>query len=214
MNVLIVYAHPEPKSLNCKLKDFAVDVLEKEGHSVKMSDLYAMNFKCALDGDDFLDRVDKKKLVIPKEQMNAYDKGTLSPDIMDEIEKIKWADYIIFQFPIWWSSYPAILKGWFDRVFVQGFVVNLYDGYLYDKGLLAGKKSIISVTLGSPQELYTRNGIHGDIEVHLMTLWHTTLEFTGIDNQEIFCIFDAAVMNQDRIKSEFKRYEDVLKNIK
>lgn len=213
MNVLIIYAHPEPKSLNGTLKDFAVDVLEREGHSVKVSDLYAMNFKCALDGDDFLERVEKEKLVIPKEQMNAYDKGTLSQDITEEIDKIKWADLLIFQFPIWWSSYPAILKGWFDRVFVQGFVVNLYDGALYDKGLLSGKKALISVTAGSPRELYTRNGINGDIEVHLMTLWHTTLEFTGLENMDIFYIFNAAMLTEEKVKSELERYEKVLKSL-
>ena len=214
MKFLIIYAHPEPKSLNGKLKDFAVDVLEKEGHSVKVSDLYAMKFKAVLDSDDFLDRTDKEKLDIPKEQMNACENKTLSPDIMDEIEKIKWADVLIFQFPIWWSSYPAILKGWFDRVFAQGFVVNLPAGRLYDKGLLAGKKALISVTAGSPEALYTRNGIHGDIEVHLMTLWHTTLEFTGIENMDIFYIFNASAINEERVKSELKRYETVLKSIK
>ncbi|MBP2133746.1 NAD(P)H dehydrogenase (quinone) [Methanomicrobium sp. W14] len=214
MKVLIVYAHPEPESLNGTLKDFAVEVLKKEGHSVKVSDLYAMHFKAALDGEDFPDRTDKEKLVIPKEQMNAYEKGTFSPDIAEEIEKVKWADTIIFQFPIWWSSCPAILKGWFDRVFAQGFVVDLGKGRLFDKGFLAGKKALISVTVGSPKELYTKYGINGDLEVHLMTLWHSTLEFTGIENYDIFYIFSASSMDDKRVKSELERFEKVLKNLK
>ncbi|HSO26142.1 MAG TPA: NAD(P)H-dependent oxidoreductase, partial [Methanobacteriaceae archaeon] len=48
MNVLIVYAHPEPKSLNGKLKDIAVDTLTANGHQVKVSDLYGMKFKAVL----------------------------------------------------------------------------------------------------------------------------------------------------------------------
>ncbi|AKG33335.1 NAD(P)H-dependent oxidoreductase [Paenibacillus durus] len=54
MNVLLVYAHPEPKSFNGALKDLAVAFLTDEGHQVKVSDLYAMNFKAAADRDDFL----------------------------------------------------------------------------------------------------------------------------------------------------------------
>jgi Putative NADPH-quinone reductase (modulator of drug activity B) len=54
MNILIVYAHPEPRSLNAALKDFAVMHLRQQGHSVQVSDLYAMKFKAVLDTDDFL----------------------------------------------------------------------------------------------------------------------------------------------------------------
>ncbi|QWU17002.1 NAD(P)H dehydrogenase (quinone) [Paenibacillus sophorae] len=54
MNVLIVYAHPEPGSFNGAMKDLAVATLIDEGHQVKVSDLYAMNFKAVADRDDFL----------------------------------------------------------------------------------------------------------------------------------------------------------------
>src|ERR1700761_1001141 len=56
MNVLIVYAHPEPKSLNGSLKDFAVQHLERAGHTVQVSDLYAMNWKASLDANDTVER--------------------------------------------------------------------------------------------------------------------------------------------------------------
>ncbi len=52
MNVLIVYAHPEPRSLNGALKDFAVARLEAAGHAVQVSDLYAMGWKAVLDAGD------------------------------------------------------------------------------------------------------------------------------------------------------------------
>jgi putative NADPH-quinone reductase len=57
MNVLIVYAHPEPRSLNGALRDFAVQHLEAAGHAVQVSDLYAMNWKPTLDADDMTERV-------------------------------------------------------------------------------------------------------------------------------------------------------------
>jgi NAD(P)H dehydrogenase (quinone) len=54
MNVLIVYAHPEPRSLNGSLKDFSVKRLQEAGHAVQVSDLYAMNWKAPLDAADSL----------------------------------------------------------------------------------------------------------------------------------------------------------------
>ena len=59
MNILIIYAHPEPKSFNGALKDLAVLELTSLGHQVKVSDLYAMNFKAVADGDDFIQRENK-----------------------------------------------------------------------------------------------------------------------------------------------------------
>ena len=56
MNVLIIYAHPEPTSLNGSLKDFAVQRLEAAGHQVQVSDLYAMQWKAPLDAGDTLER--------------------------------------------------------------------------------------------------------------------------------------------------------------
>ncbi len=56
MNVLLVYAHPEPRSLNGALKEFAVHRLQAAGHQVQVSDLYAMGWKAAIDAGDSLDR--------------------------------------------------------------------------------------------------------------------------------------------------------------
>lgn len=53
MKTLIVYAHPEPKSLNGSLKDLAVSTLEKAGHEVRVSDLYAMSWKAVVDTADY-----------------------------------------------------------------------------------------------------------------------------------------------------------------
>lgn len=53
MKTPIVYAHPEPKSLNGSLKDLAVSTLESAGHEVRVSDLYAMNWKAVVDATDY-----------------------------------------------------------------------------------------------------------------------------------------------------------------
>ena len=52
MKILLIYAHPEPRSLNGALKDFAITHLEAAGHEVEVSDLYSMRWKASLDPDD------------------------------------------------------------------------------------------------------------------------------------------------------------------
>ncbi|KAG8571585.1 hypothetical protein GDO81_011709 [Engystomops pustulosus] len=134
-NVLIVYAHQEPKSMNGSLKNIAVDVLSKMGCSVTVSDLYAMNFNAVTTRNDIAgDLCNPQHFSYGVETMEAYKKGCLCEDILKEQEKITEADLVIFQFPLYWFSFPAIMKGWIDRCFVQGFAFD-FPG-CYDTGLL------------------------------------------------------------------------------
>ena len=116
MNVLLVYAHPEPRSLNGSLKDFSVQRLQAAGHTVQVSDLYAMRWKAALDGDDHLDRPADARFDPVLDSKRAYVSGSQRADIAAEQDKLRWADAVILQFPLWWFTMPAILKGWIDRV--------------------------------------------------------------------------------------------------
>ena len=121
MKVFLVYAHPNPLSLNATLKDHAIAVLQREGHEVRVSDLYAMKWKAVADAGDFPERDLSLPLHYVTASGEAYEDGTQSRDIAEEQEKLKWADAVVFQFPLWWFGLPAILKGWFDRVFAYKF---------------------------------------------------------------------------------------------
>ncbi len=119
MKVLLIYAHPEPRSLNGALKNFAIRHLQQAGHEVQVSDLYAMRWKAGYDADDsgappvgefWRPTLDSKQ---------TFARGTQSADIAAEQEKLLWADTVIFQFPLWWFSMPAIMKGWIDRVYAR-----------------------------------------------------------------------------------------------
>ncbi len=213
MNVLIIYAHPYPASFNAAMKDRAVEVLGKAGHDVKVSDLYAMRFKATLDMDDFPDPCNRSFFSIANEMMAGFTRGKLAPDVLAEIAKVKWADLLIFQFPIWWSSMPAMLKGWIDRVFVQGFVVNLPNGQVYADGLLKSKKALISTTMGSAMELYTEDGPHGDLNLHLKSLWHNTFEFCGMEVVPSFYVFNAGEMEEFQVEAELDRWEEYLRRV-
>lgn len=106
MNVLLVYAHPEPQSLNGSLKDFSVQRLEAAGHEVQVSDLYAMQWKATLDAAESTaqpgDRFDPSR-----DSQHAFAHGLQSKDIELEQKKLLWADTVILQFPLWWFSMPA-----------------------------------------------------------------------------------------------------------
>jgi NAD(P)H dehydrogenase (quinone) len=213
MNVLIVFAHPESESLNGSLKELAVDVLNDEGHLVQVSDLYAMNWKAVLDKDDFPERMNKELFNSIAEQLNAVKKDSIPLDIKREMDKVLWADVIIFQFPIWWSNFPAILKGWIDRVFYNGFAFNVVEMKLYNDRLLKGKKGMLSFTTGASRELYTDKGPHGDIEVLVKYFNHLLFEFVGMDALPYFAIFGPGEMSEEERENELDRFEEIIRNL-
>lgn len=125
MNVLIVYAHPEPLSLTGSLKNFAVERLTQAGHQVQVSDLYAMKWKAALDADDSLEGPATARFDPSLDSQRAFANGMQSADIAREQQKLRWADAVLLQFPLWWFSMPAILKGWVERVYAYGFAYGV-----------------------------------------------------------------------------------------
>ncbi|CAG4882734.1 NAD(P)H oxidoreductase YRKL / Flavodoxin 2 [Georgfuchsia toluolica] len=179
MNVLIVHAHNEPRSFNAAMKDLAVKELDMLGHSVQVSDLYAMDWNPVASAADFGDRSNPDYLVYALEQRHNHNQKTLAPDIQMELDKLLWADLVIFNFPIYWFSMPAILKGWIDRVFVSGVV---YGGKrFYDRGGLAGKKAMLAITIGGQPHMLVRGGVHGALQDMLRPILRGTLAYSGMN---------------------------------
>ncbi|CAF90120.1 unnamed protein product, partial [Tetraodon nigroviridis] len=165
--VLIVLAHQSPGSFNAAVCDVAVQELRLQGFRVLLSDLYAMKFRADATRDDIIGELKKPELFqYGDETMSAWKEDRLSNDIVAEQRKVEEADLIIFQFPLYWFSVPAILKGWFDRVFTQGFAFSLEN--MYDNGVFKDKKAMLSFTTGAIQTMFQPDGINGDINV---TLW-------------------------------------------
>jgi NAD(P)H dehydrogenase (quinone) len=213
VNVLIVFAHPEGKSLNGSLKELAVDVLNSEGHQVQVSDLYNMKWKAVLDKDDFPERMNQEFFNPIAEQFNSVKNDNIPLDIKREMDKVLWADVIIFQFPVWWSNFPAILKGWIDRVFYNGFAFNAVEMKFYKDGLLKGKKGMLSFTTGASRELYTDKGPHGEIEVLVNYFNHLLFEFVGMDALPYFAIFGPYEMSEEERENELNRFEKIIRNL-
>ncbi|MEU3036500.1 NAD(P)H-dependent oxidoreductase [Streptomyces griseoaurantiacus] len=212
MKTLIVHAHPEPKSLNGSLKDLAVSTLEAAGHEVGVSDLYAMNWKAVVDAADYGPEV-SDRLLVARDSGRAFEAGTLTQDVRAEQEKLLWADTVIFQFPLWWYSMPAILKGWVDRVFTYRFAYGVGEhsdtryGERYGEGTLAGRKALLSVTVGGPEAHYAARGINGPIDDLLFPIHHGILYYPGIEPLPPFVLHGTDRMTDEEYADAAKAWE-------
>jgi len=207
MNVLLVYAHPEPKSLNGSLKDFSVKRLEEAGHTVQVSDLYAMKWKAPLDADDSTGRQADARFDPALDSKRAFENGQQSADIALEQSKLLWADALILQFPLWWFSMPAILKGWVDRVYAYGFAYGVGEhsdthwGDRYGEGTLAGKRAMLIVTTGGWESHYGPRGINGPINDVLFPIQHGILYYPGFDVLPPFVVYRTSRTDQARFSA-------------
>jgi NAD(P)H dehydrogenase (quinone) len=207
MNVLIVYAHPEPTSLNGSLKDFAMQRLAANGHAVQVSDLYAMGWKPQLDAGDTLERQAGTPFHPSLDSKRAFEGGWQSPDIAAEQDKLRWADAVIFQFPLWWFSMPAIMKGWVERVYAYGFAYGVGEhsdarwGDRYGEGSLKGKRAMLVVTTGGWDSHYSARGINGPIDDLLFPIQHGVLYYPGFDVLPPFVSYRSGKMDDARFAS-------------
>lgn len=106
---------------------------------------------------------------------------------------------------------PAILKGWADRVLVMGRVYGA--GKIYDDGPFKGKRAMLSVTTGGPEEKYRPGGLSGDINQILFPINHGILRFTGLDVLHPFIAYGPAHLNHAERKTYIDAFLKRLENI-
>jgi NAD(P)H dehydrogenase (quinone) len=206
MNVLIVFAHPELRSFNGALKDTAVQTLTQQGHRVEVSDLYRLGWRTAIDEHDFPEHRRHEFLDVSVEQETAFRNGTQSADIVAEQRKVAEADFVLFHFPMWWFSMPAILKGWVDRVFSRGFAYSA--GRKYSAGHFVDKRAMLCVTTGTASTLYEPAGIDGDLLHVLWPIHNGILAYTGFTVLPPFAAWMPGKVSVD----ERQRYLDSFAN--
>jgi NAD(P)H dehydrogenase (quinone) len=176
MHAHIVCAHPEPRSYNAHLAATACQALEQRGWSVTISDLYRMGFDPCEQGSHYADRLDPSRFDTQAEQRHASQAGQLPADVAAEIARLDQADLLILQYPMWWHLPPAMLKGWFDRVLAYGDVYTSQKRF--EHGRFAGRKAMVSVTVGTSKATYAFDGRSGDIDLLLWPV-HFTLAYVG-----------------------------------
>lgn len=151
MKTLIVYAHPRKESFCQGILETAVATLTANGHEVKVRDLCEMGFDPVLKAEETI-HIKNGEFIRDLEEPLA--------DVKVEQELIIEADLLLYIFPIWWNSMPAIMKGYVDRIFSHGFFYNM-DGSPDSR--LIDKQAYMISTTGQPQESSDSSGLNDAI---------------------------------------------------
>ncbi|QDL97488.1 NAD(P)H-dependent oxidoreductase [Rhodopseudomonas palustris] len=132
---LVVVAHPLSDSLCGQLGRDAQAVLKRAGHEVRLLDLHAAGFAPALTAAE------------RSSYYAAFDQSELAA----EIDDLSWAETLVLVFPTWWFGMPALMKGWFDRVWAPGVAYDHASDLGRIRPRLRSLRRVVAITtLGSP----------------------------------------------------------------
>lgn len=156
-NIAVILGHPDSASFCGTLAETYAKAAKEAGHSVRFFKLGEMAFDPTLH--------------------HGYNKRQeLEPDLKELQEAITWAKHLVFVYPIWWGSIPALLKGMFDRVFLPGYAFKYRKNSSFWDRLLAGRSAHVISTMDTPpwyyRFIYSMPGHH--------QMKKTILEFCGI----------------------------------
>ena len=147
-NILLIYGHPKtPTSFNFDLKEKLLFTLKNKGHNVFVRDLYEVNFNPVLSSKD----------------LEMFHNNEIPDDIKREQDFIRSANIMIFIYPIWWTGLPAIIKGYFDKVFSYGFAYKRRGSEII--GLLNDKTAIIINSHGNSIKTYNEQGMYNAMKL-------------------------------------------------
>lgn len=166
MRVLVVYCHPVPESFCAAVRDATVAALGERGCQVRLVDLYAERFDP----------------VMPADERRTYNEhAPTHPDLVRHIDNLHWAEAILLVYPTWWYGPPAMLKGWFDRVWAKDVTFALTaEGRLMPLMAHIRKIGIIttcgapwwlSVLIGQPGRKMVLRGIRANFGLRCKTMF-------------------------------------------
>jgi len=150
MKVLVILGHQHQGSFCHAIAQTAIEQLQRAGHEVRYHDLYAEGFDPVLPHEE-----------IPKTAQPH-------PVIQQHCHEVREAEGYVIVHPNWWGQPPAILKGWFDRVFRQGVVYEFGPNGINE--LLRGKRALVITTSNTPRDIELN--VYGD---PLENLWKTVI---------------------------------------
>ncbi|WP_342415089.1 NAD(P)H-dependent oxidoreductase [Paenibacillus sp. FSL R10-2782] len=133
--ILVIQGNPVAGSYGEALAQSYVKGAEAAGAEVRLLQLSALDFNPNLLG-------------------GYRNKLPLEPDLIMAQESIKWAEHLVFVFPIWWGSLPALMKGFIDRTFMPGFAFKYQKGKSVPDKLLKGRTARLITTMDGPHWYY------------------------------------------------------------
>lgn len=202
---LIVYVHPEARSLNGHLKNVTARILTEQGYCVTISDLYADRFKPLVQPSDY-PFYDKPTFSLGNANGMALKMDRLTNDVRKEKQRLEEADLIVFQFPLWWFTCPSMLHAYFERVLLPGW------SHYTDKPALKGKKVLISVSTGAKEEDYVP-GKGGSIKQILHHMVVGTLGYIGTQVLEPLVLYNVLMCSNAERGDKIRELEQAIQNI-
>lgn len=133
--ILIINGHPDNESFSFGLSEAYKKGAEKSNAEIKEINIRELTFN-------------------PNLEFGYRKRTELEPDLLDAQDKIKWADHIVWVYPVWWSSVPAIMKGFLDRILLPGFAFKKRKNSLLSDKCLTGKSARIICTMDQPTWFY------------------------------------------------------------
>lgn len=133
--ILIINGHPDKESYNFALAKAYKNGAERSGAEIREIVIRDLTFN-------------------PNLQFGYRKRTELEPDLLAAQETLKWSDHIVWIYPVWWGSVPAIMKGFLDRVLLPGFAFKKREGSLWWDKYFTGKTSRIICTLDQPPWYY------------------------------------------------------------
>ena len=155
-NLLIINGHPDRESFNQRIVDTYRDTALAHGANVRTLMLRELDFD-------------------PNLRFGYRKRMELEPDLLGALEDIRWSNHIVWVHPLWWYSYPALMKGFIDRLFLPGIAFGILPDGTYTQ-LFTGRSSRIICTGDTPKDDYEMR-LKNAAFVQLKT---GTLEFCGI----------------------------------
>ena len=182
-NVLIIVAHPREKSLTVAMALKYEELSSSAGNSVETVDLY---------------RCEKQQTFFSYDNANSMKTTNEMQYFQDKMKK---ADEIVFFFPYWWGSMPAIMKNFIDWNLSKGFAFTYENSR--PKGLLQGKKVKIFTTTGAPKFIYTLTGANRRLKNMFK---EQIVDFCGmkLDSCNIYGGVDTSGKNVEKIFADIK----------
>lgn len=202
MKCLIVTTHPLKDSLCQLLSKHVIKKLEEKGHEITIEDLYSQNFSPVL---------------TIEERKSYYTDSYNQTAVSEQIKRLKETEVLVLLFPTWWFGFPAMLKGWFDRVWSPGVAYNHANDLGAIKPLLGNlKKVLVVTTLGSPwwvDKLLMRQPVKRVLKIALLSTCakNSKLKFLSLYNSEKLSKQKILTFKL-RIDKELKNFEQVDKS--
>ena len=155
--ILLINGHPDKNSFCFAIAEAYVKGAKASGTEIKVINIRDLNFN-------------------PNLQYGYQKRTDLEQDLLDAQDMIKWANHLVWVYPVWWASYPAIMKGFLDRTFLPGFAFAKRENSVWWDKLLTNKSARIISTLDQPSWYYWL--VYRQPSTNAMK--KLTLEFCGI----------------------------------